>query len=151
LLALAYLSDYLDGSVARWLKQQSHLGLILDPLADKLWTLVMVILLAHYRGLPVWIGVVIIGRDVLILSMNAWLVRRTGKVMPSDEFGRKYMVALGLMIILLTIDVPFAIWLAYAIVAFAPVTAVRYLLQIAQVIRSTAAAKVNRSAPAFKE
>ncbi len=151
LLLLAYVSDYLDGTVARWLKQQSRLGLILDPLADKLWTLVMIFLLARYRDLPVWIGVIIIGRDVVIMAMNGWLIRHTGKVMPSDEFGRKYMAVLGLMIILLTMQVPYAIWLAYAIVSFAPITAVRYLVQISQFARMAAPGKVNGGQAAFKE
>jgi len=126
LLIVAYLSDYVDGYLARRLKQQSRLGLILDPLADKLWTAGMLILMAHYRAFPVWILCALVGRDVAIMALNVRCMRFTGSAMASDEVGRKYMVLLGLMIIGYTLSIDASIWLAYLLLIFAVITLYRY-------------------------
>ena len=126
LLLVAYLSDYADGFMARKLNQQSRLGLILDPLADKLWTAAMLILMAGFRDFPIWMLLVLVGRDVLIMSINLRCLRLTGSAMASDEVGRKYLVVLGLMIIGVTLRIGAAIWLAYPMVVLAAVTLYRY-------------------------
>ena len=126
LLTIQYLSDYADGYFARKLNQRSRLGLILDPVADKTWTVVMMILLCRYRDLPVWIGITLVGRDILILAMNYWSLRRVGVVMASDELGRKYVVILGLMIIGLTLRIRSLVWLGYPLVLMAAITAGNY-------------------------
>ncbi len=145
LLVLSFVSDYLDGMLARMLNQQSRLGLILDPLADKMWTVVMIILIVKYRDLPIWIGVVIVLRDLIILSMNAWTMKRMKSVMSSDEFGRKYMVCLGLMVISFTLRIPGSIYLAYFVALYVPVTVVRYAYQVSQLLKQPVLKDVKES------
>jgi CDP-diacylglycerol--glycerol-3-phosphate 3-phosphatidyltransferase len=70
LFLVAAASDALDGFLARLLKQQSQLGRILDPLADKL------LILSGYLGLlcvhalplrpPLWVTVTIVFRDMVL-------------------------------------------------------------------------------------
>jgi CDP-diacylglycerol--glycerol-3-phosphate 3-phosphatidyltransferase len=126
LLLLSYLSDYADGVAARKLNLRSALGLILDPMADKLWTAAMLILVVLFRDLPVWIAVVVVLRDLMIMLLNGRLLRRTGMVMPSDFYGKSYLVIFGILIILLTIEVKFAIWIAYFLMPYSVLTLYMY-------------------------
>ena len=68
-LALVFIcavSDGLDGWLAKWFNWTSHLGKILDPLADKL-LLVALFLTATWNNLiPWWLTAVVVGRDVMI-------------------------------------------------------------------------------------
>lgn len=127
LLILSYLSDYADGYFARKLSQQSMLGLILDPLVDKIWTAALIILLCLYRDLPLWIASIVILRDVGIIYINTRIYIRHKFVMPSNEFGRTYMVLMGLLIIGLTAHFEQLIWLAYLLVGLALFTWFKYL------------------------
>jgi len=137
LLVVSYLSDYADGYLARRLKQQSRLGLILDPVADKIWTLAMVFLLCRFRELPVWIMLVVVGRDAGILAINIRLLRHNRVVMPSDDVGRIYLVLLGLMIIGTTLRLPAMRILAYGIVLLAVVTMFRYFQRYRRIVEGS--------------
>src|SRR5688500_9875469 len=74
---IAGISDEVDGFVARRFKQESELGTIIDPIADKLlMTTAFVILtlpniIAGVKHLPVpfWVTAAVIGRDVLIITV----------------------------------------------------------------------------------
>jgi cardiolipin synthase len=68
LVAVCAISDGLDGWLAKRFNWQSHLGKILDPLADKL-LLVSLFLTATWMNLvPWWLTAVVVGRDVMIGS-----------------------------------------------------------------------------------
>ena len=69
----AALSDVLDGTVARLLKQESALGVALDPIADKLLMTTGYITLAFRGALPWWLTIVVLSRDVAIV-MTALLI-----------------------------------------------------------------------------
>lgn len=130
LLCLSYISDYADGEAARRLNLKSALGLIMDPLADKIWTVSMLYLLVTFRSLPLWIAIVIVLRDFAILLLNARVMRRTGVVLPSDRMGKIYMVTLGLMVIGMTVRFEPAIWIAYLLIPFAAITLGNYYHRI---------------------
>ena len=67
-LTAAALSDILDGTVARLLKQVSELGMALDPIADKLLMTTGYIVLAHRGALPWWLTIIVLSRDVAIVA-----------------------------------------------------------------------------------
>ena len=69
---IASLSDALDGYLARHCNQRSALGALLDPIADKLLLLAVLVTfglipLAHLRYFPLWFTVIILSRDALLL------------------------------------------------------------------------------------
>ena len=65
---LAILSDFLDGLVARIKKEKSSIGIVLDPLADKLLLLSAFITLYFLKfNLPLWLVLIVVSRDFLIL------------------------------------------------------------------------------------
>jgi cardiolipin synthase len=72
IFVIAGITDTLDGNLARWLNQQSKLGRLLDPIADKLLTGVAYVIMALFRGaapaMPVWVMIAVVARDVLILA-----------------------------------------------------------------------------------
>lgn len=88
LTALLILSDFADGFLARKFDQVSELGKVLDPLADKVCVAVGIFALYQEFGLPLWIMLIIIGRDVLILAGSLVLITRLPYVTPSAWPGK---------------------------------------------------------------
>jgi cardiolipin synthase len=67
LFALAGATDAIDGYIAKRFDQQTYLGSVLDPLADKMLIDTTVIVLAAQGLLPPWLAAAVLGRDVLIV------------------------------------------------------------------------------------
>jgi cardiolipin synthase len=65
--AVGALSDGVDGWLARRLRAESQVGVILDPVADKTFIVAVVFVLAWAALLPLWVAIPLIARDVLIL------------------------------------------------------------------------------------
>lgn len=68
IFVFAGLSDGLDGLIARMFNQRSELGAVLDPIADKLLLTAAYISLGILKDIPGWLAVIVISRDVLILT-----------------------------------------------------------------------------------
>jgi cardiolipin synthase len=77
LLLAASASDFVDGWLARRLGQVSRLGILLDPVADRLYVVVAVLALAWRETVPWWVVVALLGRDV-VLAVNLLVLRRGG-------------------------------------------------------------------------
>lgn len=75
LLIAAGVSDAVDGFIAKNFNARTHLGSYLDPLADKILLDGIYVALAMAGWLPVWLAVLVIGRDLLIVS-GVVLIRR---------------------------------------------------------------------------
>jgi cardiolipin synthase len=67
LFSLGALTDLLDGLAARWLRQETHIGAYLDPVADKLLVFSSYVMLASIGAMPTWLVVMVVTRDVFIL------------------------------------------------------------------------------------
>ena len=67
LAAIAGISDAADGWVAKHFSWQSRLGGLLDPLADKLLLLAAFSALTSIAAVPLWLFVLVIGRDLVIV------------------------------------------------------------------------------------
>ncbi len=77
LLLVASASDFVDGWLARALGQVSRLGILLDPVADRLYVIVAVLALAWRETVPWWVVVALLGRDA-VLAVNLLVLRRRG-------------------------------------------------------------------------
>ncbi|KUI64993.1 putative cardiolipin synthase (CMP-forming) [Cytospora mali] len=64
LFAYAGVTDLLDGWIARKWNQGTVVGTVIDPMADKMLMTVLTVALALKGALPVWLAVIILGRDV---------------------------------------------------------------------------------------
>ena len=85
LLAVAILTDFFDGYLSRKLDQESDLGKLLDPLADKVLMAGGLLALAAWRGFPAWLVLLLIYRDTLIVVLGLLVIRRSG-LLPSASF-----------------------------------------------------------------
>lgn len=65
--AICGLTDLLDGLLARWLRQRTLVGALLDPIADKLLMATAFIVLAYVHIAPLRLAVMVISRDIIIL------------------------------------------------------------------------------------
>jgi cardiolipin synthase (CMP-forming) len=77
LLALAGVSDWADGKIARALDQRSQLGTLLDPAADRLYIVATLVALALREIVPVWLVALLVGRE-LVLAGVLLVLRRHG-------------------------------------------------------------------------
>ena len=77
LLALAGISDWLDGKLARMLNQASRLGQMLDPSADRLYIAAAVIALAVRAIIPWWLFGALVARELFVGLALLVLRRRT--------------------------------------------------------------------------
>src|ERR1700750_2993519 len=71
IFAVASITDWLDGYLARRRRQVTWLGQVLDPLADKLLTSAAFISLVQLGLAPAWIVAVIIGREFAITGLRS--------------------------------------------------------------------------------
>jgi len=77
LLIASGVSDWLDGKIARALNQQSRLGQLLDPAADRLYIVATVIALAVRAIIPWWLVAVLAARE-LLMAVVLLVLRRHG-------------------------------------------------------------------------
>ncbi len=87
-LAVGGVTDFLDGYLARRLKQTSRLGQMLDPVADRLYILAT---LAGFlvRGIvPLWLVIVLVARDVLLALLVPVLKTRGFTSLPVHLVGK---------------------------------------------------------------
>lgn len=79
----ACLTDWLDGYIARAWEQQSDLGRMLDPVADKLLVGVTVLMLVYagtISGWSIWAAVIILSREILVSGLREFLAELNVKV-----------------------------------------------------------------------
>lgn len=88
LLILAGISDYLDGKIARKFHQISRLGQLLDPAADRLYTLAILICLLVRGIIPWWLVIVLLMRDVVMLVVLFFLKRHGVTGIPVHFIGK---------------------------------------------------------------
>lgn len=93
-LAFSALTDWLDGLAARLLDQVSKLGQVLDPAADRLFILVTLVTLAWRDIVPLWLLILILGRDVLMMCLLPGLTRLGYGPLPVNFTGKAATFAL---------------------------------------------------------
>ena len=150
-LALAGMTDYLDGKIARAFGQTSRLGALLDPAADRLYILATLVGLAWRDVIPIWLVVILVGRDV-IMGVPLAILRRHGYGPPPVHFMGKaatFNLLYAFPLLLLGDgrdwfnDAAGAIGWAFAIwgTALYWLAAGLYMVQVRQVLRADKAAE----------
>lgn len=92
IFAVASITDWLDGYVARRRKQVTPLGQVIDPLADKLLTSAAFISLVQMGLAPAWMVAVIIGREFAVTALRSLFYSR-GVPISASPLGKIKMVA----------------------------------------------------------
>jgi cardiolipin synthase (CMP-forming) len=73
--ALAAVTDWLDGYLARRLGATSAFGAFLDPVADKLMVAAALILLVELGRAEAYLAIIIIGREIAISALREWMAQ----------------------------------------------------------------------------
>jgi CDP-diacylglycerol---glycerol-3-phosphate 3-phosphatidyltransferase len=128
------LTDYLDGYFARRRNQVTKLGILLDPLADKLLTTAAFISLVEMNAVPAWMVVIIIGRELAVTGLRNVASGR-GVVIAASGLGKGKMVSqvVSIFLLLLATRVPALEWPAlvslWIVVALALISGVDYFVR----------------------
>lgn len=137
---IAAVTDALDGLLARFLKQRTALGQMLDPLADK------ILLLSAYIGLlfvpalpfrpPLWITITIIFRDLILLfgffMLNFAAVKI--EVVP-NLWGKFTTVSQMFLLCFILLEWPAAVPLAYLTVMFTIISGMIYITRGLKIVQ----------------
>ncbi len=106
LFALAGASDGLDGFLARRFDWRSRLGAILDPLADKLLMFCTYATLGWMGLLPLWLVVIVLARDVMIISGALAYHRLCGEIEMEPTRISKANTLFQILLVLLVMVMP---------------------------------------------
>ena len=127
LYSLVCVTDYLDGWLARKLNCETVIGKFLDPLADKLMVMAMLVMLVALNRIPGWLVVVVLAREMSINGLRA-VASAEGLIIPAGYWGKvktaTQMVALQLLLLLSAVDPVASRWLHTAGLALLYVAAV---------------------------
>jgi CDP-diacylglycerol--glycerol-3-phosphate 3-phosphatidyltransferase len=94
IMAIAMLTDALDGPVARHRNEVSALGKVLDPIADKIMINAMALRLSQTRGFPWWATGLLVARDLGIVVGAALVYRRRAEITLAHPTGKATTLAL---------------------------------------------------------
>jgi cardiolipin synthase (CMP-forming) len=159
IFVIAGVTDGVDGFIARKFNQESELGTIMDPIADKLlMTTAFIILtipgiLPPVRHLPVpfWVTAAVIGRDVLIIAVAGAINMMTGfRGFQPSWLGKMSTLVqvIGVTLILVASVTGYFIFLptTYSVVAFfAFVSGFHYIFHVARLMREDEATKTQKN------
>lgn len=91
ILLAAAATDWADGYYARRHEQITTLGILLDPIADKLLISAAFISLVQMQLIPAWMVVIIIGREITVLGLRN-IASAEGLTIPASALGKTKMV-----------------------------------------------------------
>jgi CDP-diacylglycerol--glycerol-3-phosphate 3-phosphatidyltransferase len=111
IFAIASITDWLDGYLARRRRQVTWLGQVLDPLADKLLTSAAFISLVQLGLAPAWMVALIIGREFAITGLRS-VAYTKGITIPASPLGKIKMASQVTAILLLILGWRPLPWLA---------------------------------------
>lgn len=110
LFVIASITDFLDGHIARKYNYVSNFGKLMDPIADKMLTNSLLIILAGEGFISTIIPVVIISRDIVVDGVRMLLTEK-GEVLPAGKLGKFKTAFLMIGITLKLVgNLPFSLW-----------------------------------------
>lgn len=101
---IASITDKLDGHIARKNNQITTLGKFLDPIADKILVLSVMIMLVEDGRLYAWVAIIILFREFIVSGYRLIAVEKGGKVISASIWGKLKTVTQMIAIIILLID-----------------------------------------------
>ncbi|WP_459524238.1 CDP-diacylglycerol--glycerol-3-phosphate 3-phosphatidyltransferase [Leuconostoc lactis] len=107
--AVASITDFLDGQIARRQHLVTNFGKFADPLADKLLVMTALIFLTGFNVVPAWMTAVIVIRELAVTGLRTLIVENNGKVLAAQMPGKiKTFSQMFAILFLYLKDVPFA-------------------------------------------
>src|SRR4051812_28152012 len=106
ILAVSAVTDWLDGVIARRFNMRSRVGQILDPIADRLFVLSTMLVLAIREIVPWWLVALLLLRDLTMLGIQLVVRRRGIEPIPVHYVGKAATLCLlyGLPVLFLSTE-----------------------------------------------
>ncbi len=124
-------TDLLDGYLARRWKQVTTVGILLDPIADKLLVSSALISLVQKQAVPGWMAILVIGREFAVSGLRS-IASSKGLTIPASDLGKTKMLAQVIAISMLMIALRhpdmhgFAMAWMWAVMVFGVLSALQY-------------------------
>src|SRR5881398_1279673 len=111
LFIAASITDGIDGYLARKRGQITTMGMLLDPLADKLLVAAAFVTLVQFnpRIVPAWMAVIIIGREFLVSGLRS-IAAQQGFAIEASDLGKFKMVLQIVSVTAAILDARWAVW-----------------------------------------
>ena len=134
MMALAMITDGLDGYLARKLKEVSALGKILDPIGDKVCIGVIAIAVTILRDFPWWAMGFIILRDVCIVAGGLLMVGKWTTITSSNIWGKATSLFQSLSIIAYAFQLPYKSHPLTVAMVFTGVSSISYAKEFYELV-----------------
>jgi CDP-diacylglycerol--glycerol-3-phosphate 3-phosphatidyltransferase len=119
IIVIIILSDFLDGYLARKVCGVSEAGKVLDPLADKICTATICIALIIDGTLPIWLFIIILARELLILTIGLILITLKKTVPVSNLVGKYAMGIIAASLAVYIYDLKILLFMADILIVIA--------------------------------
>lgn len=124
---LAGLTDTMDGYIARKYNKITKLGIVLDPLADKLMLITVLVCVTLSKNIPIWIIALVTLKEVLMILGAISLWNEDNSVIPANIIGKLATLLSYIAIVSILFEFPYSRQILYAFVATALIALVVYL------------------------
>jgi CDP-diacylglycerol--glycerol-3-phosphate 3-phosphatidyltransferase len=129
---VASATDLLDGYLARRWKQVTTVGMLLDPIADKLLISAALIAMVQVRIVPAWLVILVLGREFAVSGLRS-IAATVGYTIQASELGKTKMISQVAAVALFLIGVhwnrvaPWAMAWMWCAAAFSLISAADYV------------------------
>ncbi|MCK5594996.1 CDP-alcohol phosphatidyltransferase family protein [bacterium] len=134
---IAGITDAIDGWIARKRNQVSKFGKHVDPIADKILLITAFIMLTLDKSIPVFLTVIVIARDIVIISGFFILCVVLGSLEPKPSKISKCTTFLQIFTIvyaLLNIRVPSMVFIVWTTIGFTAISGINYIIYGAKLL-----------------
>ncbi len=143
LMVIAYITDLLDGYVARKTGSISEFGKMIDPVADKIYVAALILAMVSKGLVPLWFVLIVIGKDIFIMLGVLLSRKKIGAVLPSNYWG-KSAILLTIICLFLSVrgvsqDILVFGWVASTVLI--AISFVIYAVRASKLIKLSATAK----------
>ena len=135
ILLIAGITDVADGYIARKYNLVTDIGIMLDPLADKLMMLTAIISLLISGKISVAVALLIFIRDVGMIVSSLFFHFRGLKTVPANILGKLTTFLFYLAILFITFEFPYYRGFLWSVVVFAFFTSIIYVIEFRKMNR----------------
>jgi CDP-diacylglycerol--glycerol-3-phosphate 3-phosphatidyltransferase len=132
IIAMVILSDVLDGFLARKLNNVTSVGKILDPVADKVCLMIILIFLIDKYNFIFFIFFILVSlRDIILVSLTSYLAIRYEFVSQANKLGKYFMLSTVIMIIFFIFNLNYVISISMYIITIIMliVSTINYMIE----------------------
>ena len=104
LCVIAALTDILDGYISRKLNMVTELGIVLDPIADKIAMAIILFALVIFRGFHISLVILLMYRDLLIVLIGWFVVKKVEKPIMANMWGKINTSLITILVLLFILE-----------------------------------------------